>query len=125
MTEEDKKIIIKVIIFTLALSCTHLSGQQRGEAPDTIETPVCPTCPVCPVCQEPPKPQIRDRTRIIQTCSKLGPPPEPPKVNWAPPGCPTRKFGACLTTEDSALLLKYLQTQSSFNDNARRCSGQP
>jgi hypothetical protein len=108
------------IVYSMASAFACRTTPEPLPAGPEPEPQMCPEPAPCPPCA----PGTPAPPRIIRLppC-KLAPPPEAPHVAWAPPDCPVRKFGACLSTEDAALVLKYLQAMQVWKADAyKRCS---
>jgi hypothetical protein len=107
------------LLLLLALACAHWvgkdhAGKGKGEEVTRPTPPVpvlpCSLCPECPPAPRPPPPRA--------ACQNL-PPPVVPEVAWAPPGCPVRKFGGCLTPADFAAHIRFLRAFETWRE---RCA---
>jgi hypothetical protein len=115
------KIAFRPLLLLLALACAHWvgkdhAGEGKGEegarpAPPAPVLPRPAPPPPCPACPPAPRP-----TR--SACQNL-PPPVVPEVAWAPPGCPVRKFGGCLTPADFSAHIRFLRAFETWRE---RCA---
>lgn len=64
------------------------------QAPQVIKIPCPPERPLCPPS-----------------------PPAPPSISWTQPGCPVRKFGACLSREDLKELIEFLKADQTWRES--------
>jgi hypothetical protein len=106
----------------LLCACAHgeLAPAPREPCPECEECEACPAAPPPPVRRKPPV----VRRKIIRETCKLEPPPAAPKVSWAPPGCPVRTLGGCLSREDFGATIRYMQAIRHWEDDAfERCAG--
>jgi hypothetical protein len=112
-------VCTRLTLVTLLLACAHGTTSRRGrEEPN--EPPEPPSLTQCPACPE--VPAITRPQRVVRVPCKLLPFPKTPDIDWAPPGCPVRKFGACLTRDDLAEMLHYFRDVEIWKrDSYNKC----
>lgn len=111
------RIAFRPLLLLLALACAHWVGKDRAGKGEEGAHPVppapalpCSPCPECPPAPRPPPAR--------SACQNL-PPPVVPEVAWAPPGCPVRKFGGCLTPADFSAHIRFLRAFETWRE---RCA---
>lgn len=117
-----------LLVFALLAAVASCTTPPQRPPPDFVppsepwqEPPPTLTCAPCPTPAPPPRPAPRPQRAPApahQAHCKLVPPPERPKLNFAPPGFPVNRFGGGLTREDMSALTTYLRDIEAWSDDA-------
>jgi hypothetical protein len=100
LEERAGAIVVLLLITGFVFACAFYPPSRESPRKE----PLCEPCDSCPAC---PPPEVRYERVPVPYC-KMSAPPAVPEVTWAPPGCPTKKFGACLSPKDLKLVIQYM-----------------